>query len=109
MTAFPCALVAATEDDVAALVAIERLCFSQPWPARHFWDAMADPQLGLVLLLRGAAPRGDPHRGVLAYCSFQTVVDEMHIHNLAVDPARQGRGLFAQACLGHDNQNTTNS
>jgi len=25
--------------------------------------------------------------------SFQTVVDEMHIHNLAVDPARQGRGL----------------
>jgi ribosomal-protein-alanine N-acetyltransferase len=93
MTGLPCALVAATEDDLAALVAIERLCFSHPWTARHFRDAMADPQLGLVLLLRGVAPRGDPLRGVLAYCSFQTVVDEMHIHNLAVDPARQGRGL----------------
>jgi [ribosomal protein S18]-alanine N-acetyltransferase len=93
MTLPPCALEAATDDDVAALVALERLCFSHPWTARNFRDAMADPARGLVLVLRGPAARGEPGRGLLAYCSFQTVVDEMHIHNLAVDPARQGRGL----------------
>ena len=93
MTVPPVALEAATDEDVAALLALERLCFSQPWTARNFRDAMADPERGLVLVLRGPASVGDAGRGVVAYCSFQTVVDEMHIHNLAVDPARQGRGL----------------
>lgn len=93
MTPPPFALEAATHDDVTALLALERLCFSQAWTARNFRDAMADPERGLVLLLRGPAARDEPGRGVLAYCSFQTVVDEMHIHNLAVDPARQGLGL----------------
>jgi ribosomal-protein-alanine N-acetyltransferase len=93
MTAPPCALEAATEGDVPALLALERLCFSQPWTARNFRDALADTERGLVLVLRGPAARTDPGRGVLGYCCFQTVVDEMHIHNLAVDPARQGRGL----------------
>ena len=54
---------------------------------------MADPERGLLLVLRGPFARADPGRGVLAYCSFQTVVDEMHIHNLAVHPEVQGRGL----------------
>lgn len=89
----PCVLEAATEDDVPALLAVERLCFSQPWTARHFRDAMADDERGLVLVLRAPAAEADPGRGVLGYCSFETVVDEMHIHNLAVDPAWQGRGL----------------
>lgn len=93
MTLPPFALEAADDDDVPALVALEQLCFSQPWTARNFRDAMADAERGLVLVLRGPASPDDPGRGVLAYCSFQTVVDEMHIHNLAVDPARQGRGL----------------
>jgi ribosomal-protein-alanine N-acetyltransferase len=93
MTPPPFALEAATDDDVPALLAVERQCFSQPWTARNFRDALADPQQGLVLVLRGPAPPDDPGRGVLAYCSFQTVVDEMHIHNLAVDPKQQGLGL----------------
>jgi ribosomal-protein-alanine N-acetyltransferase len=93
MTAALFALEAATDDDGPALLALERLCFSQPWTVQHFRDAMADPEVGLILVLRGVAPPDDPGRGVLAYCSFQTVVDEMHIHNLAVDPARRGRGL----------------
>jgi ribosomal-protein-alanine N-acetyltransferase len=93
MTARPCALEAATGEDVPALLALERLCFSQPWTARNFRDAMADPERGLLLVLRAPFAPEDPGRGVLAYCSFQTVLDEMHIHNLAVDPAVQGRGL----------------
>ena len=93
MTEGTCALEAATEDDVPALLELERLCFSQPWTARHFRDAMAEPERGLLLVLREPWARADPGRGVVAYCSFQTVVDELHIHNLAVRPERQGRGL----------------
>jgi [ribosomal protein S18]-alanine N-acetyltransferase len=93
VTPAACALEAATEDDVPALLELERHCFSQPWTARNFRDAMAEPERGLLLVLREPWPRGDPRRGVIAYCSFQTVVDEMHIHNLAVWPAQQGRGL----------------
>jgi len=93
MTAPPCALEAATGDDVPALLALERLCFSQPWTARNFREAMADPEHGLLVVLRAPYATGDPGRGVIAYCSFQTVVDEMHIHNLAVGPELQGRGL----------------
>ena len=88
-----CFVEAAEPLDVAELLELERLCFSHPWTARNFREAMADPEHGLVLVLRGPAPPEDRGRGLLAYCSFQTVVDEMHIHNLAVDPARQGRGL----------------
>jgi len=93
MTGPACALEAAGDDDIAALLELERLCFSQPWTARHFREAMADPQRGLVLVLRAPWRGSETRRGVLAYCSFQTVVDEMYIHNLAVDPAQQGRGL----------------
>ena len=93
MTAPPCALEAATGEDVPALLALEQLCFSQPWTARNFRDAMADRDRGLLLVLRGPFAPSDPGRGLLAYCSFQTVVDEMHIHNLAVTPDVQGRGL----------------
>ena len=93
MTAPPCALEAASAEDVPALLALERLCFSQPWTARNFRDALADRERGLLLVLRTPFAPDDPGRGVLAYCSFQTVVDEMHIHNLAVSPDMQGRGL----------------
>jgi len=93
MTAPPVILEAAGADDLPALLALERLCFSQPWTARNFRDAMADAERGLLLVLRAAFARDDPGRGVVAYCSFQTVLDEMHVHNLAVGPAMQGRGL----------------
>jgi [ribosomal protein S18]-alanine N-acetyltransferase len=93
MTAPPCALEAAAAEDVPALLVLEQLCFSQPWTARNFRDAMADPDRGLLLVLRRPFAREDPGRGLLAYCCFQTVVDEMHIHNLAVSPEVQGRGL----------------
>jgi len=89
----PLALMPAVEDDVDALVALERLCFSQPWTPRNFLDSMADPQRGRVLVLRAPHGQGDSGRGIVAYCCFDVAAGEMHIHNLAVHPAERGRGL----------------
>jgi len=89
----PLALMPAVEEDVGALVELERLCFSQPWTPRNFLDSMADPQRGRLLVLRGPHGPGDSGRGILAYCCFDVAADEMHIHNLAVHPAERGRGL----------------
>jgi ribosomal-protein-alanine N-acetyltransferase len=89
----PVALEAAGEDDIEALVSLERLCFTQPWTPRNFRDSLADPERGRVLVLRAPHGPGDAGRGILAYCCFDVAADEMHIHNLAVHPAERGRGL----------------
>lgn len=93
MTDRPIWLEAAGADDVEALLILERECFAHPWTARNFLDALADPRRGLVLVLRSPSPAGDPRRGLLAYCCFDVVEDEMHIHNLAVREDLRGRGL----------------
>jgi ribosomal-protein-alanine N-acetyltransferase len=86
---------AASPDDVAALVALERLCFSHPWTPRNFADAMADPPRSRVLVVR-AAPGGHGEGGILAYCVYETVAGEVHVHNVAVHPdhRRGGRGRW---------------
>jgi len=86
-------LEAATAEDLDAIVDLERRCFSHPWSARHFKDAMRNAPRSRVLLLRAPASAGDPGRGIEAYSVVQAVADEMHVHNLAVVPAQRRRGL----------------
>jgi ribosomal-protein-alanine N-acetyltransferase len=83
---------AATEQDIEALLIVERECFSHPWTARGFREAL-DPARGRSLILRAPHEPTDPVRGILGYCVFELVVDEMHIHNLAVRPPHRGKGL----------------
>ncbi len=87
----PVSLEPADEDDVAALATLERETFTHPWSARNFRDAVLTPDRGRVVVLR--APIADRVRGIRAYCIYQTVLDELHIHNLAVDPGARGQGV----------------
>lgn len=91
----PLVLEAATEEDVEALVALERLCHSHPWNARNFRDELADAGRGRLIVLRAPFDFADPGRGIVAYCAYQVVAGEMHIMNLAVVPDFQRRGLGA--------------
>jgi ribosomal-protein-alanine N-acetyltransferase len=88
----PLALMTAEADDLDALLELERVCFSHPWTAGHFKDALRDERQR-VLVLRTPRPHPDPTRGVLAYCVVQWVADELHVHNLAVHPDWRRRGL----------------
>jgi ribosomal-protein-alanine N-acetyltransferase len=92
----PAALVleAATPDDITALVALEARCHTHPWSEAGLRDAMAPASgAGTVLLLRAPRPPDDAQRGIRAYCAFQVVLDEAHVHNLAVVPEWRRHGL----------------
>jgi ribosomal-protein-alanine N-acetyltransferase len=90
----PCALVDAIRQDAAALALLESRCHTHPWTAAHFQQSVADGTTGRrTLLLRGPGDAGDPLRGILAYCVVEVVLDEAHVHNLAVRPDLRRRGL----------------
>jgi [ribosomal protein S18]-alanine N-acetyltransferase len=92
-----CLLVdAATEDDLPALLTLERLCHTHPWTEQNFVGEIADPERGRLLALRDLARVGEADRGLRGYCAFQVVVDEMHLVNLVVTPGlrRQGHGRW---------------
>jgi ribosomal-protein-alanine N-acetyltransferase len=83
----------AEEGDLAALAALERRSYTHPWSPRNFRDAWAKPKQITILLLRAAWSAADEDRGIRAYCVFEAVADEMHLHNLAVHPEYRRKGL----------------
>jgi ribosomal-protein-alanine N-acetyltransferase len=88
------ALEAATLDDLAALTALEARCHTHPWSERGMRDAIVPVAgEGGILLLRARWTAGEAERGIRAYCAFQVVAGEAHIHNLAVAPEARRRGL----------------
>jgi ribosomal-protein-alanine N-acetyltransferase len=88
----PFLLEGAREDDLEALLLLERSSFSHPWTEGHFRDEVPPHVPGALLVLRA---RWDllPPRGILAYCAYRVAGDELNILNLAVAPAWRRRGL----------------
>jgi ribosomal-protein-alanine N-acetyltransferase len=93
VSAGPLALEAAALEDLPALVALEKRCHSHPWSERGLCDALDASGPGAILVLRAPFPASDTGRGSVAYCAFQVVAGEAHIHNLAVAPEARRRGL----------------
>jgi len=79
--------------DVEALAELERRCHAHPWTLRHFADALTDRKTLRVFVLRSPFEAKEPARGIVGYCVVQAAAGEMHVHNLAIDPAARRRGL----------------
>jgi ribosomal-protein-alanine N-acetyltransferase len=81
------------EADRAAILALEAAAFSNPWSAE-----------GLAAMLSSPASRlhvaRAPDRGIVAFCACWLVVDELHIHTIAVRAERRRQGV-ASALLRH--------
>ena len=104
------------EEDVPEVVAVDRRCFSTPWPASQYRREVAHPQKNLYVVLRrvgeGPMTMADPKRGflshilpfrkedtprndapVVGYAGLWIVSDEAHITTIGVLPEFRGRRL----------------
>ena len=70
--------------DIDAVQAIEAAAYAFPWTRGNFIDSLAAGYLAEVLVDEGA---------VVAYFVAMAGVDELHLLNITVAPAHQGRGL----------------
>jgi ribosomal-protein-alanine N-acetyltransferase len=80
--------------DLDAIVAIERASFTNPWTREMYLRELQNPDVSFLYVLRV------PEKGIVAFCSFWLVLDEVHINNLAVLREFQGQGL-GTAILEH--------
>jgi ribosomal-protein-alanine N-acetyltransferase len=81
----PYRIRSAVPADAAALVAIERRCFSDPWSEASFREALASPWTF------GLAAQGS--RGVAGYLIAREVAGTGEVLNLAVAPEFRRRGV----------------
>lgn len=80
------------ESNLDDVLAIEAASFSNPWTRDMFLRELANAGVSYGYVLQG------PNGQASAFCTIWVVVDEIHINNLAVDPAWRGQGL-GQALL----------
>jgi ribosomal-protein-alanine N-acetyltransferase len=70
--------------DLDAVLAVERSAYDFPWTRGNFVDSLAAGYLAELLVQDTA--------GLVGYSLAMAGVDEMHLLNLTVAPAMQGRG-----------------
>ena len=80
--------------DLDDIIAIEQAAFSNPWTRDMYVRELGNPDVSFLYVLRV------PGTGVVAFCSFWLVLDEVHINNLAVRGDFRGQGL-GTVLLGH--------
>jgi [ribosomal protein S18]-alanine N-acetyltransferase len=81
-------LKAATSDDIDAMLDIETICFSAPWPRVAFAEEITHRSWSRVI---GAFSGNE----LIGFMIYWLVASELHLLNLAVHPnwRRQGVGL----------------
>ncbi len=77
--------------DVDEVVALEATAYSFPWTRGNFIDSLASGYLA-ELLYQTSVGQGE----LLAYFVAMVGVDELHLLNITVSPAWQGRGLGSE-------------
>lgn len=75
------------EDDIPAVVAIDRLSFPNPWPERSYiYELQYNPSSRLFV----AETRENDGLRVVGFIGFWFVIDEAHISTVAVHPNFRG-------------------
>jgi ribosomal-protein-alanine N-acetyltransferase len=85
----------AREDDVAAIAAIERRVFSDPWSERAFRDVLAHPAMYFACAREQTAD-GYAAERVRGYVVAWFAGGQGEIANLAVEESARGRGLGSE-------------
>ena len=78
----------ARESDLPAILAIERVSFTDPWSRSSFATLLEQPRVYFAVAL-------DAAERLLGYTVTWFVLDEAELANLAVSPDARGRGVGA--------------
>lgn len=84
-------LVPMDKSHLDAVAALERVCFSKPWPRSMLEDELYNPNVSLVVA-------EEEDGAVLGYGEVGVVLDEGCLEKIAVDPAWRRQGV-AEAIL----------
>ena len=80
--------------DLEAVLHIERASFHTPWSRQAFLHELERNQVaGLWVARAGRSGGADGTGTVVGYLCLWAVADEVHVTNLAVDPAWRGEGI----------------
>jgi tRNA threonylcarbamoyl adenosine modification protein YeaZ/ribosomal-protein-alanine acetyltransferase len=81
---------AAGPEDLAAVDALQRQTFTNPWGAEAIRWELENTDVSRLYVMHDAGG------ALVAYCACWMVFDELHINSLAVDVARRRQGLARQ-------------
>src|SRR5436190_13627974 len=90
----PVAVEAMDQDDIDAVLEIERLSFSAPWSRPAIEEEMARTWARIDVV------RDRTDRAVTAFANYWLVADELHILNIATHPRARRQG-HATRLLAH--------
>ena len=94
-------------EDLDEVLAIERASFRSPWSRHAFLHELRRNAVAELWVFREPPPA----REVLGYLCLWAVAGELHVTNLAVDPAHRRRGiarhLLAWVLAGHRTRGAT--
>ncbi|MEA4813148.1 MAG: GNAT family N-acetyltransferase [Anaerolineaceae bacterium] len=74
-----------TEKDLHEVEALDKLCFSDPWPQGAFAHELLHSQDSLCLVAENTQENGET--GIIAAAVFWLIADELHLGTIAVLPA----------------------
>jgi len=76
------------EDDLPEVLAIEKLCFSNPWSRETFLGEIQNRAISFPLVVVHRE-----QKRIAGYVIFWQIGDEAQVNNVAIHPDFQGRGL----------------
>lgn len=82
----------AAEKDAAEIARIEKLSFSTPWSEEMILSEMREPLSSFFVAVL--------NQKIIGYYGFLHILDELHILNVAVDPAFRNEGV-GTALIAH--------
>jgi ribosomal-protein-alanine N-acetyltransferase len=91
-------LDAVSSEDRDTILQLEADSFANPWTAESFESMRLSPASRIYVARQGSGQ-------VLAFCACWHIVDELHIHTIAVDANHRRRGI-ASGLLRHILQET---
>jgi ribosomal-protein-alanine N-acetyltransferase len=94
------------ESDIDAVYAIETACFHSPWSKASFEGELKNT-LAVYFVLVESEPEFESEQ-IVGYGGMWTIIDELHITNVAVLPSHRGKGygnrlMEAMIQYGKDN------